>query len=115
MAKAKAGYLNKSDTILGEDAYRVIARMSGKLVRKLEKGKLTAREAIAIQLEIDDENIKDIHKKFPDIERILKKATLKNKSAKIEPAVLTDTESGKTKVIAAKKPASIKAKAALPA
>jgi hypothetical protein len=113
MAKAKANYLDQSYTIQGEDAYRVIARMSGKLLRKLEKGKLTAREAIAIQLKIDDENIKDIYKKFPDIDKILKPATLKNRAAKKERPLQADTELTKTKATAVRKSAAIKAQSTL--
>jgi len=50
-------YLAIANSLPAKEAERVLSRMSGKLPRRLEKEKLTTLEAIAIQLELEDEQL----------------------------------------------------------
>lgn len=52
-------YLEQANRLSEQEAERVLSRMSGKLPRRLEKEKLSTLEAIAIQLELEDEQLKE--------------------------------------------------------
>lgn len=52
-------YLAKVKLLNSEEEERLMSRMSGKLPRRLEKDKLTREEALAIQLELEDEQLTD--------------------------------------------------------
>lgn len=52
-------YLSKVKLLKLEEQERLLSRMSGKLPRRLEKDKLTREEALAIQLELEDEQLAD--------------------------------------------------------
>ncbi|MCF8198155.1 MAG: hypothetical protein K9J42_05270 [Sulfuritalea sp.] len=52
-------YLEKARQLSKEDAERLFSRMRGRLMRRLEDKKLTPLDAIAIQLELEDEELKD--------------------------------------------------------
>lgn len=52
-------YIAIANGLSEPEAERVLSRMSGKLPRRLQKEKLTAIEAIAIQLELEDEQLKE--------------------------------------------------------
>ena len=52
-------YLNKAKALTDEEAERVLSRMGGKLPRKFEKDKVTLEEALAIQLELEDEQLNE--------------------------------------------------------
>lgn len=55
-------YLAKVKLLNMEEQERLLSRMSGKLPRRLEKDKLTREEALAIQLELEDEQLADWRK-----------------------------------------------------
>lgn len=60
MAKSKkTNYLELARKLSSEEQERVLSRMSGKLPRRLEKDKLTVEEALAIQLELEDEQLQE--------------------------------------------------------
>ena len=60
MTKASSPeYLAKAKLLDKEEAERLMSRMSGKLPRRLEKDKLSREEALAIQLELEDEQLKE--------------------------------------------------------
>jgi len=46
---------------------RILSRMTGKLPKRLRKEKLTKIEAIAIQLELEDELLQEWRKNFAEI------------------------------------------------
>jgi hypothetical protein len=55
----KPEYLKKALLLSSEDQERVLSRMSGKLPRRLHKDRLSVDEALAIQLEIEDEQLNE--------------------------------------------------------
>jgi hypothetical protein len=52
-------YLSKVKRLKLEEQERLLSRMSGKLPRRLEKDKLSIEEALAIQMELEDEQLAD--------------------------------------------------------
>ena len=52
-------YLEKAKELSEEESQRLLSRMRGKPARKLEDKKLSTLEALAIQLEIDDEMLSE--------------------------------------------------------
>ena len=60
-------YLAKVKLLNTEEEERLLSRMSGKLPRRLEKEKLTREEALAIQLELEDEQLADWRKNMLEI------------------------------------------------
>ena len=52
-------YLEKAKLLTKEETERLRSRMSGKLPRRLEKEKLSTLEALAIQLELEDEQLNE--------------------------------------------------------
>jgi hypothetical protein len=52
-------YITKAKKLSEENRDRVLSRMGGKLPKHLQKEKLTIEEAIAIQLELEDEQLQE--------------------------------------------------------
>ena len=89
-------YLAKALLLKKEEKERLLSRMSGKLPRRLAKEKLTVDEALAIQLEIEDDQLAEWREKMHAIkakeaareqkkkDRVDEKATDKVKAAKKE-------------------------------
>jgi acetylglutamate kinase len=68
MAKiSKPEYEEKVRTLSEEEAERLLSRMSGKLPKRLQKEKLTREEALAIQLEVEDEQLEEWRKNMKDL------------------------------------------------
>ena len=67
MSSDKMNYKSKAKQLTGEERERVLSRMTGKLPKRLEKDKLTEDEAIAIQLELEDEQLQDWKKSIATI------------------------------------------------
>ena len=59
---SKPNYLAQARKLSEDDAERVLSRMTGKLPRRLHKDKLSKEEALAIQLEIEDEKLQERRK-----------------------------------------------------
>jgi hypothetical protein len=59
MSRKKVNYASNAKKLSGEERERVLSRMTGKLPKRLEKDKLTEEEALAIQLELEDEQLHD--------------------------------------------------------
>jgi len=57
-------YLEKAKLLTEEEVERVMSRMDGKLPRRLAKEKLSALEALAIQLELEDEQLREWREKM---------------------------------------------------
>jgi len=60
-------YLEKAKLLTREEAEQLMARMRGKLNRKLEASKLDPIEAVAIQLEIEDEELHEWRERWAEI------------------------------------------------
>jgi hypothetical protein len=69
MAKriATEEYLEKAKKLSKVQAELLFSRMGGKLGRRFEDQKLSPQEALAIQLEIEDENLKEWRERFAEI------------------------------------------------
>lgn len=60
-------YLEKAKLLTREDAERLQARMRGKFSRRLEDRKLSPIEAIALQLQFEDEELAEWREKIATI------------------------------------------------
>jgi hypothetical protein len=60
-------YLEKAKTLSRKEAERLFSRMGGRLNRKLDENKLSALEVVAIQLELEDEQLKEWRKNFAKV------------------------------------------------
>jgi hypothetical protein len=59
---SKPEYLAKVKLLSKEETERLLSRMGGKLDRRLEKNKLSRDEALAIQLQVEDEQLQEWRK-----------------------------------------------------
>lgn len=57
--KVNPVYLDKVQQLTTEEAERVLSRMGGKLPKRFIKDKLSQNEALALQLEIEDEQLQE--------------------------------------------------------
>jgi hypothetical protein len=60
-------YLEKAAILSREEAQQFFSRMDKKLTRKLDEHKLIPVEVLAIQLEIEDEWLKEWRERFAEI------------------------------------------------
>ena len=113
MKAATKSYLDKAVLLSVEEQERLLSRMTGKLPKRLQKEKLTADEAIAIQLELEDEQLQEWRKNMEAIQAKATKAKLKAE----EKAAKVDAEKAKKAApkVAPKKEVKPKAKAKTPA
>ena len=56
-----------------EETERLLSRMTGKLPRRLEKDKLSKEEALALQLELESEQLNEWREKMNEIQTKVKK------------------------------------------
>ena len=76
MKSAKDEYLEKASKLSEIETERLLSRMGGKLPKKLDKEKLSQLEALAIQLELEDEQLNEWREKMHAIKS---KDTVKSK------------------------------------
>ena len=62
-------YFAQAKTLSDEQKERILSRMTGKLPKRLAKDKLTEEEAIAIQLELEDEQLQEWKEKVAAIRK----------------------------------------------
>ncbi|MBS1147097.1 MAG: hypothetical protein H6R08_1273 [Proteobacteria bacterium] len=62
-------YLEKAKLLNKEETERLLSRTRSKLMRRLESEKMTALEVVAIQLEIEDEDLNEWRAKMADIRK----------------------------------------------
>lgn len=72
-------YAEKVKKLSKIETERLLSRMSGKLPRRLEKDKLSREEALALQMELEDEQLQEWRKMMAALN---KKAEGKEKSKK---------------------------------
>jgi hypothetical protein len=77
--EASEEYLEKAQQLSDDEVDKLQFRMRGKLYRRAEDKKLTLLEALAIQLEIEDEELKEWREKR---EEMLAKSAKKSKKEK---------------------------------
>lgn len=69
MRKPVDEYLEKASQLNKEETERLLARMRSKLMRRLEDQKMSVQEAVAIQLEIEDEELQEWRARMADIRK----------------------------------------------
>jgi hypothetical protein len=60
-------YLERAKSLPRRDVELLMSRMGGKLTRRLEDKRLSAIEVLALQLELEDEQLKEWRKKVAEI------------------------------------------------
>lgn len=65
---ASQEYLDKAATLSMEEAERLFARMHGKLARKFERERIPSLEAVALQLQIEDEELQEWRQRWAELE-----------------------------------------------
>lgn len=69
MRKPADEYLEKAGQLEQEETERLLARMRTKLMRRLEDKKMSVQEAVAIQLEIEDEELQEWRTRMAEISK----------------------------------------------
>ena len=69
MRKPVDEYLEKANQLNKEETERLLARMRSKLMRRLEDKKMSVQEAVAIQLEIEDEELEEWRTRMTEIRK----------------------------------------------
>jgi len=64
---ASPEYVEKAMALSKEEAERVFARMHGKLARRLENSKIGSLEAVALELQAEDEDLQEWRKRWSDV------------------------------------------------
>jgi len=67
MRKPNEEYLEKAKLLSEEETERLMARMRSKLMRRLEDKKMSVPEVVAIQMEIEDEELNEWREKMAEI------------------------------------------------
>lgn len=62
-------YLEIAKNLSKEETERLLSRTRSKLLRRLESEKMTALEVVAIQLEIEDEDLSEWREKMAEIRK----------------------------------------------
>lgn len=70
-------YAEKVKKLSKIEAERLLSRMSGKLPHRLEKDKLTKEEAMALQMELEDEQLQEWRKRMAELNQKIEKQKLK--------------------------------------
>lgn len=84
----KPEYLAKVKLLSREETERLLSRMGGKLPRRLQKDKLSKEEALAIQMELEDEQLQHWRKMI----RSLREKEAEKKKAKAEKKTKGETK-----------------------
>jgi hypothetical protein len=109
---SKPDYLAKVKQLSKVETERLLSRMGGKLDRRMEKGKLSQEEALAKQLELEDEQLQEWRKVMYSLKKKedAKQAKEARKKEKAKVPAKKTKESEKAKPVAKAKTAT-KAKA----
>ncbi len=63
----KKEYLEKAKDLSKKEAERLMARMRGRFIRRLEDKQFTETEALALQLEYEDEQLRQWRKAIAEV------------------------------------------------
>ncbi len=90
-------YAEKVKKLSKVESERLLSRMSGKLPRRLEKDKLSRDEALALQMELEDEQLQEWRKMMATLNKKSEsKEKPKAKETEKIAAVIKDKEAEKT-------------------
>ena len=94
---SKPEYLAKVEVLTKEETERLLSRMAGKLPRRLEKGKLSQTDALAIQMELEDEQLQEWRDMMQKLKKkdAARKAENSEKSEKSKDAKKSKNETDK--------------------
>jgi hypothetical protein len=67
LIKPDDDYIEKAKLLSADEIERLLARMRGKLSRRLDNEKLSATEAAAIQLQLEDEQLMEWRERMAEI------------------------------------------------
>ncbi len=70
---ASEEFQEKAKLLNAEEAERLLSRMSGKLPKRLDKDKLSRDDALALQLELEEEQLNEWREKMAKIKAEPKK------------------------------------------
>lgn len=84
MKNVNPDYLAQARALSKEEQERVLSRMTGKLPRRLEKDKLNREEALAIQLELEDEQLQEWREKMHALKAESKAREKTDKTEKVK-------------------------------
>jgi len=104
--ECKPEYLAKVAKLSKLEKERLMSRMSGKLPRRLEKEKLNSEEALAFQLELEDEQLQEWRKMMAIIrekEEAKLKAHLAKQAESTQKVKIDDIKPAKSKKLTNKK------------
>lgn len=107
MAKASPEYLTKVKLLSKDETERLLSRMGNKLDRRLEKHKVSREEALASQLELEDEQLLQWRKTMLE----LKKKEAEKSQAKPQAKTKETSESKSKTKATVKTKAAVKTKA----
>jgi hypothetical protein len=62
-------YLEKAKQLTKEETERLLSRMRNKLLRRLADKKMSSLEVVAIQLEIEDEDLNEWRNKWAELKK----------------------------------------------
>ena len=66
---ASQEYLDKAATLSRDEAERLFSRMRGKLARRFENEKIASLEAVALQLQLEDEELNEWRQRWEEISK----------------------------------------------
>ena len=69
MRKPAEEYLEKAKLLSKDETERLLARMRAKLMRRLEDKKMSVAEVVAIQLEIEEEELQEWRTRMAEIRK----------------------------------------------
>jgi hypothetical protein len=82
MKNCKPEYLEKVQKLTKSEKERLLSRMQGKLPRRLEKEKISTEEALAFQMELEDEQLEEWRENMRLITEQIKSKEGKNQTSK---------------------------------
>lgn len=104
-------FLAKAKQLSKDQQERLLSRMEGKLPKRLHKDKISREEAIAIQLELEEEQLEEWREKMREIKQKAEESKKKEAAKNVEKTAKnkTDKEPSVKKVA---KPSAVKEKVA---
>jgi hypothetical protein len=112
---SKPDYQAKVKLLTNEEKERLLSRMNGKLPRRLEKDKISQEEALAIQMEVEDEHLQEWRKVMQKLKKaeVAPEASKQKSKAAAKPEATDKPKAAAKSKVAAKTEAAPAAKAAV--
>ncbi|MBI5109264.1 MAG: hypothetical protein HZA62_11005 [Rhodocyclales bacterium] len=67
LKSASPEYLERAATLSREDVERLFSRMRGKLARRFENEKIDSLDAVALQLQLEDEELNEWRQRWEEL------------------------------------------------